>query len=44
MVQLVMSSDSIAPRSPKSAPEAPTETPFLMKSTESTLPPNPEKR
>jgi hypothetical protein len=44
MVQLVISSDSIAPRRPKSAPEAPTETPFLRKSTESTLPPKPDTR
>ena len=39
-----MRSDRIAPRRPKSAPEAPTETPFLMKRTESTLPPKPETR
>lgn len=44
MDQLVMSSESMAPRRPKSAPEAPTETPFLMKSTDRMLPPSPDTR
>jgi hypothetical protein len=44
MVQLVKSSDSMAPRRPKRAPEAPTEMLFLMNSDERTLPPMPETR
>lgn len=44
IVQLVKSSESIAPRSPNKAPEAPTEMLFLMKRAERTLPPNPERR
>lgn len=39
-----MSSETIAPKSPKRAPDAPTEMPFLMKRAESMLPPNPDKR
>lgn len=41
-VQLVMSSESIPPSKPKSAPEAPTEMSDWMKSADNTLPPNPE--
>lgn len=44
MVQLVRSSDNIAPRKPKRAPEAPTEMLVLIKRDETRLPPNPEKR
>lgn len=44
MVQLVISSDNIAPKSPKRAPEAPTEILFLTKREERTLPPNPDTR
>lgn len=36
-----MSSESIAPNRPKSAPEAPTEMPFSIKRAESKLPPKP---
>lgn len=42
MVQFVMSSESIDPSKPNSAPEAPTETPFLKKRAERTFPPNPD--
>ena len=41
-VQLVMSSESIPPNKPKTAPEAPTEMFVWMKSADNTLPPNPE--
>lgn len=41
-VQFVMSSESIAPSKPKSAPEAPTEMFDWMKRPEKILPPNPE--
>ncbi|KAK8511940.1 hypothetical protein V6N12_074629 [Hibiscus sabdariffa] len=44
MVQFVISSESIAPRSPKRAPDAPTEMSFRINREESTLPPNPDKR
>lgn len=44
MVQLVINSDSIAPRSPNKAPDAPTEILFLMKRDDRILPPNPESR
>jgi hypothetical protein len=44
MLQFVISSESIAPRSPKRAPEAPTEMLFLINREESTLPPNPDRR
>lgn len=44
MVQFVISSDSIAPRRPKRAPEAPTEMLFLIKREDSILPPNPDNR
>ena len=44
MVQFVISSDKIAPKSPNRAPEAPTEIPLLMKRDDRTLPPNPERR
>lgn len=39
-----MSSDSIDPRSPNKAPEAPTEILFLKRRAERTLPPNPDTR
>lgn len=39
-----MSSASIAPRSPKRAPEAPTDMWFPRKRHDNTLPPNPETR
>lgn len=39
-----MSSESIAPKSPKRAPDAPTEMLVLMKKADSMLPPNPDKR
>lgn len=46
IVQFVMSSESIAPKSPKSAPEAPTDmvgfSAGLIFSDESKLPPNPD--
>ena len=42
--QFVISSESIAPRSPKRAPEAPTEMLFLMNKEDSTLPPNPDNK
>lgn len=41
-VQLVMSSESIPPSKPKSAPEAPTEMLDWMKRPDIILPPNPE--
>lgn len=44
MIQLVISSESIAPRSPKRAPEAPTEMLFRINREEITLAPNPDKR
>jgi hypothetical protein len=44
MVQLVRSSESMAPRSPKRAPEAPTEMWFLMNREDRTLPPRPDRR
>jgi hypothetical protein len=44
MVQFVISSESIAPRRPNKAPDAPTDILFLMKREERTLPPNPERR
>ena len=44
IVQFVISSDSIAPRSPKRAPEAPTEIWSLRNRDDSTLPPNPDTR
>lgn len=40
----MISSESIAPSSPKSAPEAPTEILFLMKREERILPPSPDRR
>lgn len=42
--QFVISSESMAPRSPNSAPEAPTEILFCMNKEDSTLPPNPDSR
>ncbi|WVZ17065.1 hypothetical protein V8G54_010047 [Vigna mungo] len=42
IVQLVMSSESMPPSKPKSAPEAPTEMFDWMKRAESKLPPNPD--
>ena len=39
---MVRISESIEPRSPKRAPEAPTETPFLIKREDNTLPPTPD--
>lgn len=44
ILQLVISSDSIPPNSPKSAPEAPTEMFDCMKRADKILPPNPEMR
>lgn len=44
IVQFVISSASIAPRSPKRAPEAPTEMWFLINRDDSILPPKPDKR
>jgi len=44
IVQFVISSDSIAPRSPKRAPEAPTEIWSMINRDDSTLPPNPDTR
>lgn len=44
MLQFVISSDSIDPSKPNRAPDAPTETPFLKKRAERTLPPNPDTR
>lgn len=44
IVQFVISSDSIAPRSPKRAPEAPTEVWSLINRHDRTLPPNPDTR
>jgi hypothetical protein len=41
-VQLVITSESIAPMSPKRTPEEPTETLFLIKREDRTLPPNPD--
>ena len=42
MVQFVMSSESMAPSSPKRAPEAPTDISDLMDREDKRLPPNPE--
>ena len=42
IVQLVMSSESMPPSNPKSAPEAPTEMFDWRKSADIKLPPNPE--
>ena len=42
MVQLVRSSESIEPRRPKRAPEAPTEISFLINNEDSMLPPIPD--
>lgn len=44
MVQFVISSESIDPRRPNRAPDAPTETEFLTKRAETMLPPIPETR
>ena len=43
IVQFVMSSESMAPSSPKSAPDAPTEMLDLMKRADIRLPPSPER-
>lgn len=42
IVQLVTSSESMAPSNPKRAPEAPTEMFVWMKSDDNKLPPSPE--
>lgn len=42
MVQLVRSSESIEPRRPKRAPEAPTEIPLLINNEDNMLPPIPD--
>lgn len=44
IVQFVMSSESMAPKSPNRAPEAPTEILLLRKRAESMLPPKPDMR
>lgn len=44
MVQLVMSSESIPPNNPKSAPDAPTDIFDWIKRADNKLPPNPEIR
>lgn len=40
----MISSETIPPRSPNKAPDAPTETLFLKRRAERTAPPKPDKR